>query len=264
MDSVKYSLLNIRKNFRNEKELKSSFIITVFGMAINNISFLILWYYFGKSVGVLNGWKPIDIFGLYGFSATAFGIVCSIFSGIFDIPIYISTGNFDKFLLTPKNILLKVSTSKISSSAFGDLIFGITCFIIFAIYNKLTILKILLSILLIIIASIIFYAFSLICMSVSFYLMDGHNVSQGLYGMFVSNSLYHGGAYTGLLRIIFTFAMPSLLVGAIPVEIIINMSLSKILLAILLTIFWFVLSIMFFYKSLKKYESNNLFGFGSQ
>ena len=248
MGSVKLALLNIKKNFRNEKELKSSFIISVVGMAINNISFLILWYYFGKTIGELNGWKPMDIFGLYGFGTTSYGIVASLFSGMFNIPNYISSGNFDKYLLTPKNILLKVSTSKISTSAFGD---------------KLTLIQLLLSILLIIIASIIFYSFSLICMSISFYLMDGHNVSQGLYGMFLSNSLYHGGAFTGLLRVIFTFVIPSLLLGTIPVEIVKNLSISNLIMIILSTIFWFILSIMFFYKSLKKYESNNLFGFGS-
>ena len=37
MGSVKLALLNIKKNFRNEKELKSSFIISVVGMAINNM-----------------------------------------------------------------------------------------------------------------------------------------------------------------------------------------------------------------------------------
>ena len=135
--------------------------------------------------------------------------------------------------------------------------------IIYEFSYKCKINKIILSILLIIIASIIFYSFSLICMSISFYLMDGHNVSQGLYGMFLSNSLYHGGAFTGLLRVIFTFVMPSLLLGAIPVEIVKNLSISNLIMIILLTIFWFILSIMFFYKSLKKYESNNLFGFGS-
>lgn len=263
MGSIKLSLLNIRKNFKNEKELKSSFIISIVGMAINNISFLILWYYFGKTIGELNGWKPMDIFGLYGFNSTTYGIVVSLFSGIFDIPSYISTGNFDKYLLTPKNILLKVSTSKISTSAFGDLLFGVVCFIVFAFWCKLTLLQLLLSILLIIISSIICYSFSLICMSISFYLMDGYNVSQGLYGMFISNSLYHGGAFTGLLRLIFTFVIPSLLLGAIPVEIVKNLSISNLLMIVLLTIFWLILSIIFFYKSLKKYESNNLFGFGS-
>ena len=100
-------------------------------------------------------------------------------------------------------------------------------------------------------------------MSVSFYLMDGHNVSQGLYGMFLSNSLYHGGAFTGLLRVIFTFIMPSLLLGALPVAIVKELSISRLIMMLLLTIFWLILSIMLFYKSLKKYESNNLFGFGS-
>ena len=232
-------------------------------MMLNNISFLVLWYYFGKTVGELNGWKPMDIFGLYGFSCTSFGIVASLFYGLFEIPNYISTGSFDKYLLTPKNILLKVSTSKISTSAFGDLLFGITCFIIFSVYSKISLIQLMLAIFLIIISSIVFYAFSLVCMSISFYLMDGYNVSQGLYGMFVSNSIYHGGAYTGVLRIIFTIVMPSLLLGAIPVEIIKTISLKSIIIIVLLAICWFAISIMFFYKSLKKYESNNLYGFGN-
>jgi len=263
MGNIKLALINIKKNFKNEKELKSSFIITILGMAINNIAFLILWYYFGKTVGKLNGWDPLDIFGLYGFAATNFGIVCTFFAGIFKIPEYISSGNFDKYLLTPKNILLKVSTSSLSTSAIGDLLFGIVCFVVFAICNKLSLLKLLISFVLIITSSIIFYSFSLICMSVSFYLMDGYNVSNGLYGTFLSNSLYHGGAYTGILRFVFMFIMPSLLLGALPVEIVKLISINNLILILILTVIWFIISIIFFYKSLKKYESNNLFGFGS-
>ena len=263
MSSIKIALLNIRKNLKNEKELKSSFIISIIGMAINNISFLILWYYFGKTTGELNGWEPMDIFGLYAFSCISFGLVAALFSGTFNIPTYISSGSFDKYLLTPKSILIKVSTSAISTSALGDLLFGIICFIIFIIWSKLSIIQFWIAILLMILSSIIFYSFSLICMSVSFYLMDGHNVSQGLYGMFLSNSLYHGGAFTGILRFIFIYIMPSLLLAAVPVEIVKNVSITNLLIVIALTIFWFIVSIIFFYKSLKKYESNNLFGFGN-
>lgn len=262
MGSFKLALINIKKNFKNEKEVKSSFIISVIGMAINNIAFLILWYYFGKTIGEINGWKPLDIFGLYGFTSTSYGIIASLFAGMFSIPEYITSGNFDKYLLTPKNILLKVSTSKISTSALGDLMFGVICFVVFAVYNKLTILQLLLSFLLLIISSLIFYSFSLLCMSVSFYLMDGHNVSSGLYGTFLSNSLYHGGAFTGVLRFIFMFIIPSLLLGAIPVEIVKNIEINNLIMILGLTVFWIVISVSFFYKSLKKYESNNFFGFG--
>lgn len=263
MKSLKLAFLNIRKNIKNEKELKSAFIISIVGMMLNNAAFLFLWYYFGKTVGELNGWKPIDIFGLYAFSATSYGIVSGFFSGIYNIPTYISTATLDRYLLTPKNILLKVSTSKISTSAFGDLLYGIVCFIAFAIFRNLSIPQILLSFLLMIITSIIFYAFSTICMTISFYLMDGNNVSQGFYGMFLSNSLYHGGAFTGILRFIFTFIIPSLLLGAIPVELVNNFTVDKLLIMIVFAIFWLIVSIIFFNKSLKKYESNNLFGFGN-
>ncbi|MBQ8472997.1 MAG: ABC-2 family transporter protein [Bacilli bacterium] len=261
MKNIKLAFLNIKKNLRNAKELKSAFITSIIGMCINNVSFIFLWYNFGTMIGNINGWEPYDIFGLYGFSTTSFGLVCSFFYGIFNIPRYISTANFDKYLSTPKNTLLKVVTSDISTSAIGDLIFGIICFLIFAFVSKLSFLQIIVSIILILVASMIFFSFSLISMSISFYLMDGENISSGIYGMFLSASLYHGGAFTGVLKAIFVFIVPSLLIGSVPVEIIKNLSLKNISLIILLATFWLVISVLFFYKSLKKYESNNFFGY---
>ena len=263
MRNLKLAFLNIHMNIKNAKELKSSFIISIVGMMINNISFLILWYYFGKTVGTINGWEPNDIFGLYAFSAASFGVVEAFFGGINVLPRYIAGGTFDKYLTTPKSILMKVSTSKVTVSAIGDLVYGIICFIVFAVISKLSIIQILISIYLLIVSSIIFYAFTLICSSVSFYLMEGENVSQGLYGMFVSNSLYHGGAFTGILRFVFIFIIPSLLLGAVPVEIIKTLSIKSLIMISGATLFWLALSILFFYKSAKRYESNSLFGFGN-
>lgn len=263
MKSLKLALLNIRKNIKNEKELKSAFIISIVGMMLNNAAFIILWYYFGKIVGELNGWKAEDIFGLYAINTVSYGIVAGFLNGIFQIPTYITTASLDRYLLTPKNILMKISTSKISTSAFGDLLYGIVCFVIFIILRDLSIPQILFSILLMIISTVIFYSFSVICMTLSFYMMDGKNVSEGFYGMFLSNSLYHGGAFTGVLRFLFIFIVPSLLLGAIPVELVNDFNLNKFLLLIVLSILWLLISILFFKKSLKKYESNNLFGFGN-
>ena len=263
MKSLKLALLNIRKNIKNEKELKSAFIISIVGMMLNNAAFIILWYYFGKIVGELNGWKAEDIFGLYAINTVSYGIVSGFLNGIFQLPTYISTATLDRYLLTPKNILMKISTSKISTSAFGDLLYGIVCFVIFIFLRDLSVSQILFSILLMIISTVIFYSFSVICMTLSFYMMDGKNVSEGFYGMFLSNSLYNGGAFTGVLRFLFIFIVPSLLLGAIPVELVNDFNLNKFLLLIVLTILWLLISILFFKKSLRKYESNNLFGFGN-
>lgn len=263
MGNIKLAFTNIIKNIRNEKELKVSFIITVIGMAINNTAFLVIWYCFGKEIGEINGWSAIDIFGLYGFNTVAYGVINTIFAGIYYIPTYITTANLDKFLLTPKNLLLKISTSKFKTSAVGDLLFGLICFVIYAYIRKMSLLFILLSLYLMVIVSIVYYGFSLICATVSFYVMDGKNITNGLYETFLSTSLYHGGAFTGILKAFFTFVIPSLLIGAFPLELVKDFSLSKLLLITGLTIFWLVISIIFFNLSLKKYNSNNLFGFGS-
>lgn len=262
MNNIKLALVNIKKNFSNAKELKSAFIISIIGMFINNFSFTFLWLYFGKSVGTLNGWEPTDIFGLYAISGISYGFVCAFLYGIYNIPSYISSGNFDKYLTTPKNTLIKVATSSISTSAIGDLLFGIMCYIIFILNTNLSTIQIITTLYSIILSIIVFFSFSLICMSISFYLMDGENVSNGIYGMFVSASLYHGGAFTGILRILFIFVVPSLLLGTLPVEIIKNNSIIGLIFITIMTILWFIFSVYFFYKSLKKYESNNFFGFG--
>ena len=180
-----------------------------------------------------------------------------------NLPTYVSTGNLDKYLNTPKNTLLKIATSDIETSALGDLTFGFICLIIYAFIGKLSIIEIIVALIMMIVASIVFFAFSLICMSLSFYFMEGENISVGLYHTFVTVSLYHGGAFTGILKIVFTFIIPALLLGAIPVEIIKNTSIINVLFITFLSIIWLFISVKFFYRSLKKYESNNFFGFGS-
>ena len=262
MRNLKLAMLNIKKNFQNAKELRSAFITSIIGMCLNNSAFIILWFNFGAIVGNINGWDKFDVIGLYGFSTTSFGLVFSFLYGINNIPYYISSGNFDKYLLTPKNTLLKVATSAISTSAIGDLIFGLICYVAYIFLAHFTLIQVLVSIILIIVSAIVFFSFTLICMSLSFYFMEGENISTGMFQMFLTPSLYNGGAFNKILRIIFVFLIPSLLLGAVPVEIVKNMTLINTLGILGLTILWLFISILFFYKSLKRYESNNFFGFG--
>ena len=263
MGSIKLALINIIKNIKNEKELKSAFLIQIFGMAINNISFVILWYYFGKTIGEINGWTAMDIFGLYAYSTISYGVINSIFAGLYDIPKFIATANLDKYLLTPKNILLKICASRFRTSAVGDLLFGVVCYIVFAFNIHMGVIDHLLSLYFVILTCIVYFGFSLVCMSISFYLLDGQNVSEGIYHTFLSNTLYHGGAFTGTLRFIFTYILPSLLVGAIPVELVKDFNLSKFIIITSLSVIWLIIGIISFNVSLKRYDSNNLFGFGA-
>jgi ABC-type uncharacterized transport system permease subunit len=93
--------------------------------------------------------------------------------------------------------------------------------------------------------------------------MDAYSVTSGFFDMFMTPALFDGGAFQGIMRFIFTFLIPSLLIGALPVEITKDISVSKLVLIGVLAILWFLLSIKIFNKAIRKYESSNFMTFGN-
>ena len=162
MKEIKFALYATKKNIQNNAGLKTSFLMNIFGMAINNIAFIIIWVSFVKTVGVINGWNSYDIVGLMGFCTLCFGIVLSVGDGLRRMPDHVSSGAFDRFLLSPKNLISRIATSSFGSSAVGDMIFGIICLIIYGILIHANITQIFLIIFLIIITTVIFFALIII------------------------------------------------------------------------------------------------------
>jgi len=258
-----FALYAIKKNIVSSAELRTSFLMNVIGMTINNTAFIFLWIFFVQSVGVINGWTGADIVGLQGFTALSFGIVFSIAMGIRKLPDYVASGAFDRFMLSPKNLLLRVATAAFSPSAVGDVVFGLTCLIIYAVLLHAGLLQIFLGILLVLCSAIVFLASAIIIYSTSFYFVDSHNVSTGLFEIFLTPALFHGGAFQGVTRFVYTFLIPSLLVGTLPVEIVRDVLFPGVLLVALLTMIWLLLAIVIFNKAVRRYESSNFMTFGN-
>ena len=257
-----FALYAIKKNIESSAELRTSFLMNVIGMAINNTAFMVLWVFFVKSVGVIGGWTAADIIGLLGFSTISYGLVFSVASGIRRIAEYAPSGVFDHFMLSPKNLLLRVATSHFGASVIGDFIFGLVCLIIYAILIQASLYQIILILLMILSTSLVFLAVTIMIYSLSFFFMEADNITRGIFEFFLTPSLFHGGAFQGVMRFVFTFIVPSLLLGAIPVEAVRDVSLPKIILTITLGLIWFVLSIKFFNSAVKRYESSNFMTFG--
>ena len=263
LNELRFAIYAIKKNFQSSVELRTSFLMNVLGMVINNVSFIILWVFFVNSVGVIGGWTAIDIVGLQGFSALSYGIFFLMASGIDKLPDYVASGSFDRYMLSPKNLLVRIATSNLRVSAVGDSLFGVICLFIFGIVIKMSIYQIIMILILIITATIVFMSFEILIKSVGFYLVDAGYISDGLFLMLINPSMFHGGAFQGVMRFIFTFIIPSLLIGTLPIETIRNFSIEKILLIALLSLFWFLLSIFVFNKAVKRYESSNFMTFGN-
>ena len=263
MKEIYFALYAIKKNVQSSAELRTSFLMNIVGMSINNTAFIILWGFFVSSVGIIGGWTVADIIGLQGFTALCYGIVFSAAAGIRKLADYTASGAFDRFMLSPKNLLVRVATASFSVSALGDIVFGVVCLGIFVFLIHATIYQILLIILLAIISTIVFLSAAIAIYSTSFFFEDASSVTGSLFELFFTPSLFHGGAFQGAMRFIFTFVIPSLLVGTLPVEIVTNVSLGKLLLVGILALFWFLISIKIFNKSVRKYESTNFMTFGN-
>lgn len=260
---LNFAIYAIKKNIQNSAELRTSFLTNIFGMTLNNTAFIILWMFFAKSVGNINGWQAIDIIAMLGFGTLCYGFAFSVAGGLMKIPEYVTSGSFDRFMLSPKNLLLRIATSSFTISAIGDVIFGLICLAIYGFLIKISLLQILLILVMIVVSNIVFMAMIIAIYSTSFLFVDANNVTRGLFELFLTPSLFHGGAFQGATRFFFTFIIPSLLIGALPVEIVKNISLAKLVLITILACLWLFLSLKIFKAGIKKYESSNLMTFGS-
>jgi ABC-2 type transport system permease protein len=263
MKEIHFALYAIKKNIQNSAELRTSFSTNIIGMAINNVAFIIIWVFFVKSVGVINGWTAADIIGLLGFGALSYGIVFSAAAGIRKLADYVAGGGFDRFMLSPKNLLVRVATSSFNVSALGDIVFGIACLALYGSLVQLSVAQIFLIVLLALISIVAFLAAAIAAYSTSFLFTDANSVTNGLFELFMTPSLFHGGAFQGAMRLVFTFFIPSLIIGALPVEIVKNISLGQLAVVGVIAVAWFFLSLKLFSWGVKKYESTNFMTFGN-
>ena len=252
----------IKKNLSSSAELRTSFLMNIFGMMINNVSFVLIWVFLVQTAGNIGGWTSADIFGLQGFVALVYGLVFSIGAGLREIPRLVSSGVFDQFLLSPKSLLGRVATSSFSTAAVGDMFFGVICIIIYLIMIRAGVDQILMAIFLILFSTLAFTGVVVSVQSISFYFTDPDSVTRSIFELFFTPSLFHGGAFQGTTRFVFTFLVPSLVIGALPVEAITNISYEKLILVAILSIIWFISSLWLFKNAVKRYESSNFMTFG--
>jgi ABC-2 type transport system permease protein len=262
ISELRYYLYSIKKNFINSSELRMSFNFSIISMVLNNFSFVFIWYLFSQKVGEINGWGFNEILALQGYVGLIYGICYLFFGGFTTLGESISNGSFDKFLLTPKFILNRISTSYFQTTSIGDVLQGVICLLIFAYITNPSLTQIFLMLLVIILSSIIYISFQLFLSALSFYFPESLNIIDDIDSIYNTASMYPGGAFEGFLRFFFIFIIPSLLIGTIPVEVVKYMKPDMVALLVAMSVFWFLFSYKFFMNGVKNYESSNTYTFG--
>lgn len=247
-----------RQNIRASVEYRIAFVMQVFGMAINNLGFILVWYIFFQIFGEINGWKFKEMIGLEGMTAAAYGIVLIFGRGMRNLSEKITGGKLDNFLLQPKRVFINILTSEMSVPAFGDLSQGLICLIIYFFINDFRPSLAVLFVVMTLASAMVLLGFMVITQSIAFWIPKSEQLSEMLWNVMLGGALFPGSAMQGGVKFMLMFIVPALFVGSIPIQAVLDLDWTWILGTLLMGVVWLLLSRWFFYRGLKRYESGNL------
>lgn len=242
-------------NLSSAMEYRVSFLIQLFGMVLNNVSFAFFWWLLFEKVPTIAGYGYQDVMILWAISSAGFGLAFIFFGGVLKLNQYIIKGELDSFLLQPKNVLLNVISSSTVFSAWGDLLYGTVLFIVIKGVHPLGLL------------SFAFYCFTAMILfvtvigtahSLAFYMGNNSSMVQLIFEFMISFSIYPEGIFKGAVKWIIFTILPAGFITMVPLRLLQNFDIRWFLLLIGVCIIWITILFTVFHKGLKKYESGNL------
>lgn len=244
-----------RFNLAAVMEYRASFFMQVFGMAINNASFIFFWKIVYLRVPAVAGYDFTDVMFLWALSSAAFGVAHVFFGNCGSLGRIIIQGELDPYLLQPKDVYVNVICSKTIVSAWGDLAYGIILYLLvygfaparFALFLGFVILGGLL------IASARFAAETL-----TFFMGNASALSRLLTEFMISFSIYPEKVFGNSVRWMMYSLAPAGFVVFVPHRIYRSLTLANLPLLLAADLVYLFLGYMLFRAGLKRYESGNL------
>ncbi len=244
-----------RFNLAAAMEYRGSFLLQVFGMALNNAAFLIFWAILFNRVDRIGGYDFHDILFIWALASAAFGFVHIFFGNIGQLSRLILQGELDVYLLQPKDVYLHVLCSKTTVSAWGDLAYGVILYLLaygfdpgrFALFSLFTVFGGLLM------GSIIFSAETL-----TFFVGNASSVGRLVFEFLITFTLYPEGIYRGAIRWVIYSLIPAGFIVFFPLKIMKSFSWNWLGFLLIIDILYLIGGYFLFKAGLKRYESGNM------
>lgn len=245
-------------HLKSELQYKMSFILSFLSQ------FVVFFGYYFTIICLFDKFSNVKGFTLYEvlltFSIIQFGFAFneSFFRGIDTFDNLIVDGSFDRLLLRPQNILLQtfceeVSFIKLSRLLQSIIILFVAVFNLDIIWN---IEKIITLIFMLTSSVIIFLSIFILMASYCFLTVKGLEVRNVLTDGGKHMAQYPIGIFNKGIVFVFTYIVPFGLVNYYPLLYILGKSNNNLLiLSPLITIIYLIISIIVFYKGVKRYSS---------
>lgn len=244
-------------NLQAAMEYRANFLLQVFGMMLNNASFVVFWKVLIGKAGTVAGYGFADVMFFWALSSAGFGLAFIVFGNVRFIGKAIVTGELDLWLLQPRDALLSASMSRMVVSAWGDLFYGL---ILMALTQGADPLRWLLFLALTAANAIIFAASLSIFESLSFFLGNARGVADAGFELLLSTSLYPDRIFGHEVRWILYSLIPAGFMVFIPLKAFRALSPLWAAASFGAAVGYGILAWLIFQLGLKRYESGNMMG----
>ena len=245
--SIKYALMREMLN-------KATFISNILFMILNNSSFIIQWVILFSVRDNIGGYDLKKVILLWGLAAFVYGISRFFFKKAFSLSYTINMGKLDSLLVQPKNVLISAITTDIETSALGDILYA---YIILFVYG-FTIQRFLLYTLFGILGGLIIAAIAVILNSLAFWFQNTDTIAEIGSNLMTNFATYPDGIFKGAVKVILYTIVPVGFANYIPIQVITEFDILKLLSVVGVTIVFVALAFIIFYRGLKRYSSSNL------
>lgn len=249
--------------FKSRSEYRLGFIAGIFAnLYCYFITFISFWVIVSKFKSI-DGWDFSDLSVLYGLDLLSYALAGTLgWYSIYRLDQEVRSGEFDKYLTRPMNIIGQLICQRFGDTFIGQII--ITLFFLVKAFDDkvefITPVKLLYLFLVIVSGVLIHLGAMIIVGSLSFWLIRTREIGDVFYYELRTLTRYPLSIFPGLIRGILTFIFPWAFINYYPTLFIMDKATSEYylflgLISPLIGILFFMFSVYLFNKGVKKYSS---------
>jgi ABC-2 type transport system permease protein len=234
---------------------RGAFLLQVFGMLLNDAMLLFFWWVLFTRLPTLRGWNLTQVMTLYGIVAFGFGVANVVCGNLGMVARIIVGGDLDYYLALPADPLVHLLVSRMSLSAWGDILFGLLVFLLAAPGRWRSLpLFLLLSLL----AGVVLVSFSVLVGSLAFWLGSADTLSAQAFNALLTFGLYPAEVFPGAVQLLLYTLIPAAFIGALPAQLLNDFRWNRLALILLFSAGIATAARLVFQRGLRRYESGNL------
>ena len=215
----------IAQFFKTVMQSRVDFLMGLFGFFFTQLSGIVFLYLVFEQIPDLQGWTLDQLIFIYGFAQIPRGIDHLLTDNLWLVAWrLVITGDFDRYMLRPMNVLFQVIAEKLQPDALGELLIGMILVIrsVCAGTVSLTPLNILLFVISMLAGALIYTAIKIFFSSLAFWVKRSGPFLQLAYEL--SNfAKYPTHIYNKGIEFLITWVMPFAFVAYLPASYFLNM-----------------------------------------